>query len=68
MSEAVFVERRKRGRPPATVKKSHLTVYVPDKYHDRLAQLALKHDVSVSIVMTRVLQKLFDRPISEQNK
>ena len=53
---------RRRGRPRAAIRKSVLTAYVPETYHDRLAQLALKHDVSVSRVLCQVLQKAFDMP------
>lgn len=71
MSEIAFIGKRGRGRPASTEPKSVLSAYVPVSFHDRLTQLALKHDVSVSAVVCQVLQKAFDMPrqgISLQKK
>lgn len=54
---------RKRGRPRVDEPGSVLTAYVPQKYHDRIAMLARKHDVSVSKVVCHLLdQALRGRP------
>lgn len=39
-----------------------MTVWVPTSYHDRIARLALKHDVSVSNVVCRLLFKALETP------
>lgn len=46
---------RNRGRPRSPEPGSHLTAWVPQSYHDRISQMAIKHDVSVSKVVCRLL-------------
>jgi hypothetical protein len=65
VSESLFVAvqgPRRRGRPRAEARKGPLTTWVPLTYHDRLAQLAIKHGVSVSSVLCRVIQNALDKP------
>lgn len=63
MSEHVNEHRRERGRPPAKIAKSSLTAWVPQTHHDRLTQLALKHDISVSKVVCRLLDQALRKNI-----
>jgi len=49
--------RKPRGRPYATTPKSAIAAWIPTRDHDRIAQLALKHDVSVSKVVRRLLAR-----------
>lgn len=53
----VIASPRPRGRPRSPEPGSVLSAYVPQKYHDRIAQLAVKHDVSVSKVVCRLLDE-----------
>ncbi len=52
---AVIEPTRRRGRPRAKHPKNAMTVWVPTSYHDRIARLAIKHDVSVSKVVCKLL-------------
>jgi hypothetical protein len=69
--QLLIVGGRRRGRPPSTEPKTHLTVYLPTAYIDRLSQLALKHDVSVSKAFCQAMDLATRMPrtrIPEQNK
>lgn len=71
MSDMMILGGRRRGRPPAATSKSHLTVYVSNSLQDRLATLALKHGISVSQALERVVEQSLQTPsvrISVQNK
>lgn len=46
---------RKRGRPRAKSPLTPVTAWISPRVHDRLARLAIKHDVSVSSVVRRVI-------------
>lgn len=52
---------RRRGRPPVAEKRKPVTALVPPAYLDRLDRLALKHGVSVSRVVCRLIQQSLDR-------
>jgi hypothetical protein len=49
--------RRPRGRPRTPEPKATLSAWVPTTDHDRIALLALKHDVSVSKIVRRLLEE-----------
>lgn len=55
-------ERRKPGRPRATDPSSPVSTRVPESYHDRLIQLAAKHDVSVSAMVKTLLVLQLRKP------
>lgn len=62
---------RRRGRPAAAVPRVHLTARLPPAYVDRLHRLALKHDVSVSDALIKVIDTALSMPrpaISEHKK
>ena len=48
---------RKRGRPRATEPGSPLTVWLPQRTHDRLCTVARKTDQSVSSIARRLLTR-----------
>jgi hypothetical protein len=62
-SENTFTVNGRRGRPRGTEPGSTLTAYVPASYHDRITQLAIKHDISVSQVVRRVLDQAFKKKL-----
>lgn len=57
----LVIGRRTRGRPRVLEQKTSLTTWVPTAYHDRIAQLALKHDVSVSKVVCKLLAEALNK-------
>jgi hypothetical protein len=70
--QIMVVGGRQRGRPRADVPRVHLTARLPPAYVDRLHRLALKHDVSVSDALIKVIDTALRMPsraaISEHNK
>jgi hypothetical protein len=69
--QLLIVGGKKRGRPAADVPRVHLTARLPPAYVDRLHRLALKHDVSVSEALIKVIDTAFSMPrpgITEHNK
>jgi hypothetical protein len=53
---------RPRGRPRAPEPGSSVSTWVPQAYHDRLIQLAEKHDVSVSSLVKTLLVLQLRKP------
>lgn len=45
----------RRGRPPAEEPCTSLSVWIPTKYYDRLAQLANGHQVSMSALVRQMI-------------
>jgi hypothetical protein len=64
-SEDTFTVNGRRGRPRGTFRvtepKSHVTAYVPQSYHDRLAQMARQQDLSLSKTLLQVLDQAFKK-------
>lgn len=71
-TQILIVGGRRRGRPRAAVPREHLTARLPPAYIDRLHRLALKHDLSVSEALIKVIDKALGMPrqavIPEHNK
>ena len=48
-------DKAQRGRPRSKDPSSPVSTRVPEAYHDRIIQLAAKHDVSVSRMVKTLL-------------
>jgi hypothetical protein len=55
-----FVGPRRRGRPKSLDPTVPLMAHLPASYYDRIARLALKHDVSVSSLASKAIQQAMD--------
>ena len=53
---AVHTE-RKRGRPPKDERLSPMSVYLPNKLHDKIAREAVHRGQSVSVVVREILDR-----------
>jgi predicted DNA-binding ribbon-helix-helix protein len=59
-----FMVSGRRGRPRGTVPGSAVTTWVPTEFHDKLSEIARRHDVSVSSLVRKVLsQALYKKPV-----
>jgi hypothetical protein len=54
--------RRKPGRPRSDQAFSSISAWVSTPAHDRIAQLALKHQTSVSRIVRCLIEKALQRP------
>jgi hypothetical protein len=60
---------RRRGRPQSSVPKEHRTFYLPTDYLDRIDRLAMRHGVSSSEALRKVVELAMRMPaITEPNK
>jgi hypothetical protein len=46
---------RRRGRPPAQEPCTTLSTWIPNAHYDKLAEIARRHDVSMSTLVRRVI-------------
>lgn len=54
MSDRVITN-RKGGRPRVSEPQTAISAWIPAKYHDRLARIAIRNDVSVSAVVKNAI-------------
>lgn len=54
-----------RGRPPAPVKGTVMSVYLPAHRHDQIVRLSRHYRMSVSRFVTHVLERRLPPPMTE---